>query len=194
MKRGIILSVCLVLAACASSVSAQDDKKSGDAKAATINPESSKKSGKAETQAGAYVPVHEYSPARNADADIQAAVAEARRTNKHVLMEVGGLWCIWCRIMDEFFVKNPDLLAFREKNYVMLKVNMSEENKNEAVLARYPKIEGYPHIFVLNGEGKLLHSQDTGQLEEGKGYNLEKFTTFLKEWSPASAMTDSKSN
>ena len=188
MKRGIVLLVCLALAGFALSVQGQEAKKGQETKAASITAEdSSKSSEKKAEQDGSYAPAHEYDPARNADEDIQAALREARRTNKRVLLEVGGLWCIWCRIMDEFFVKHPDLLAFREKNYVMVKVNMSEENKNEIVLARYPKINGYPHIFVLDSEGKLLHSQDTGLLEEGKGYNLDKFSSFLKEWSPAAA-------
>jgi thiol:disulfide interchange protein len=129
-----------------------------------------------------YVPVLKYDPARNADQDIKDGVAEAKRTGKRVFLEVGGQWCIWCHIMDEYFEKHPDLLAFREKNFVMVKINFSDENKNEQVLSRYPKVAGYPHIFVLDTDGKLLHSQDTGQLEEGRGYNLDKFMAFLKEW------------
>ncbi|HKQ99572.1 MAG TPA: thioredoxin family protein, partial [Pyrinomonadaceae bacterium] len=100
------------------------------------------------------------------------------------LLEVGGEWCIWCHIMDGFFEKHTELLALREKNFIMLKINFSEENKNEPVLSRYPAVAGYPHIFVLDRNGKLLHSQDTAQLEEGKSYNLEKFMAFLKTWSP----------
>ena len=131
-----------------------------------------------------YVPVLKYDPARNADQDIREGVAEAKRTGKRVLLEVGGQWCIWCHIMDEYFEKHPDLLAYREKNFIMVKINFSEENKNVAVLSRYPKVAGYPHIFVLDNDGQLLHSQDTGQLEEGRGYNLDKFMAFLKEWAP----------
>lgn len=131
-----------------------------------------------------YVPVHKYDPARDAARDIAEGAAEASRTNKRVLVEVGGEWCIWCHIMDDFFEKNKELLDLREKNFVMVKVNFSEDNKNEQVLSRYPEIPGYPHIFVLDGDGKLLHSQDTAELEEGKGYNLAKFTAFLQKWSP----------
>lgn len=131
-----------------------------------------------------YAPVHKYDPSRDAARDVREAVAEAARTGKRVLLEVGGEWCVWCHIMDEFFEKNRALLDLREKNYVMVKVNFSEENKNEAVLSRYPEIQGYPHIFVLDRDGKLLHSQDTAGLEEGKGYNLARFTAFLEKWAP----------
>ena len=134
-----------------------------------------------------YVPVHKYDPKRDAALDIAEAAAEASRTNKRVLVEVGGEWCIWCHHMDDFFEKNRALLDLREKNFVMVKVNFSDENKNETVLSRYPQIPGYPHLFVLDSDGKLLHSQDTGELEEGKGYNLSKFTAFLEQWRKSNA-------
>ncbi|HEY0378187.1 MAG TPA: thioredoxin family protein [Pyrinomonadaceae bacterium] len=130
-----------------------------------------------------YVPVLKYDPKRDAALDIAEAAAEAGRTNKRVLVEVGGEWCIWCHHMDDFFEQYPALLELREKNFVMVKVNFSDENKNEQVLSRYPEIQGYPHLFVLDRDGKLLHSQDTGELEEGKSYNLARFTAFLEKWS-----------
>jgi len=128
------------------------------------------------------VPVAKYDPKRNADQDIREAVIEAKRANKRVLLEVGGDWCSWCHHMDDFFSAHSDLTALRDKNFVTVKINFSEENPNKEVLARYAPIPGYPHIFVLNSEGKLVHSQDTSALEEGKSYNLERFTTFLAYW------------
>lgn len=181
MKRVLplfkLIALCLVLA-CGVTAQERDGQKASDTKTSQSQPSGEKAS------PPAYVPVHKYDPARNAEQDIRDAVAEAARTGKRVMLEVGGEWCIWCHIMDEFFEKHPELLALREKNFVMLKINFSEENKNEAVLSQYPPIAGYPHIFVLGADGKLLHSQETGKLEEGRSYNLEKFMAFLEEWSP----------
>lgn len=129
-----------------------------------------------------YVPVTKYDPKRNADEDIRDAVIEAKRANKRVLLEVGGDWCIWCHHMDDFFSAHSDLTALRDKNFVTVKINFSEENRNKEVLAHYAEIPGYPHLFVLDSKGVLLHSQDTSALEEGKSYNLERFTSFLAYW------------
>lgn len=66
-------------------------------------------------------------------------------------------------------------------------MNYSEDNKNEDLLKGYPDITGYPHIFVLETDGSLLHSQDTAKLEEGKGYDPDVFLEFLQTWKPIAA-------
>jgi len=126
-----------------------------------------------------------FDPARDADQDIRDAVAEARRTHRRVILDVGGEWCGWCHALDRYFVEHTDLMAMRTTSYVWLKVNYSPENKNERVLSRYPAIKGYPHLFVLGDDGALLQSQDTSLLEEGPSYNLDRMKTFLTKWAPA---------
>jgi hypothetical protein len=86
--------------------------------------------------------------------------------------------------MDRFIVLNPSLDELKKKNFVWVKVNMSEENENKAFLSAYPAISGYPHFFILDEKGHLLQSQSTDVLESDKTYSLEKFTEFLKTWSP----------
>jgi thiol:disulfide interchange protein len=133
----------------------------------------------------AYEPVHHYDPARDAAKDINAAVAEAARSGKRVLLEVGGEWCIWCHRLDAFWEQNPDIAKLLDDNFVMVKINFSPDNENQAVLSRYPEIPGYPHFFVLDADGSLLHSQDTGKLETGDHHDPDKMLAFLNEWAPA---------
>lgn len=131
-----------------------------------------------------YTPVTKYDPKRDAARDIDDAVAEAKRTNRRILLEVGGEWCSWCHTLDDFFDRHPDLTALRDKHFVTVKINYSEDNPNKVVLSRYGEINGYPHIFVLESDGRLLHSQDTAVFEEGRGYLLERLATFLTHWAP----------
>jgi thiol:disulfide interchange protein len=132
-----------------------------------------------------YIPVTKYDPKRNAAQDIEDAIAEAKRTNRRILLEVGGEWCGWCHRLDQFFEAHPELTALRDKHYVTVKINFSEENPNKEVLSRYDPISGYPYIFVLDSDGKLVRSQETGVFEEGKTYVLERLTTFLTHWAPS---------
>ena len=131
-----------------------------------------------------YTPVKKYDPDRNADKDIKDAIVEAQRTGKRILLEVGGDWCHWCHIMDDYFDKNPKLTAARDNNFITVKINFSPQNENEKVLSKYPKIPGYPHLIVLDTNGMLLQSQNTSELEQGQSYNLQKFTDFLNKWAP----------
>jgi thioredoxin-related protein len=138
-----------------------------------------------------YVPVDKYDPKRNADQDIREAIEEARHSKRRILLVVGGQWCSWCHILDAFFGAHPELKKLRDKNFVTVKINFSEENPNEEVLSRYGEIEGYPHIFVLDSDGKYLHSQPTSPLESDKSYSLERLTSFLNYWSWSPADTKS---
>ena len=129
-----------------------------------------------------------FDPARDPAKDVAAAAADARAQGKRVLVDVGGEWCVWCHIMDDFIAANPDVRAAVDANYVLVKVNWSRENKNGAFLATLPAIKGYPHLFVLDGSGKLVHSQETDVLEQGRSYDKAKFLAFLKRWTlPRSA-------
>ena len=139
----------------------------------------------AENSTPKYELVAKFDPARDAGRDIEMAIAEAKKSHRNVLLDVGGVWCKWCHRLDEFFQKNDDIDEFMHDNYVVLKINYSEENKNEQVLAKYPKIPGYPHLFVLDSDGNLLHSQDTAELEAGDGHDRSKVLHFLETWAPA---------
>lgn len=129
-----------------------------------------------------YQLITKFDPARDAAKDIEDAILEAQKSKRRILLDVGGEWCIWCHRLDEFFETNADINKFLHKNFVVVKINYSKENQNKDVLSNYPKIEGYPHLFVLDKNGKLLHSQNTGELEAGKGHDRDKVFAFLKKW------------
>ena len=124
-----------------------------------------------------------FDPKRDSAKDIDSAIVKARKENKRIILDVGGEWCPWCKKLDQFFIDNKDCADILRKKFVVVKVNFSQENKNERVLSRYPKINGYPHLFVLDKDGKLLHSQDTGLLETGDHHDHDKVIEFLKKWS-----------
>ena len=65
-----------------------------------------------------------------------------------------------------------------------MKVNYGSKNRNEDFLKKYPKVPAYPHFLVLDSDGKFLHSQGTGELEEKKSYNEKVFLSFLTKWQP----------
>lgn len=138
--------------------------------------------------------ITKFDPTRDAEKDIKDAVTEAKKSNRRILLDVGGEWCIWCHRLDELFESNQDLNEFLHNNFVVVKINYSKENENKEVLSKYPKVAGYPHFFILDKNGKFLHSQNTGDLEEGKGHDKEEVFTFLKKWAPSKMKKKKVSN
>ncbi len=126
--------------------------------------------------------VDHYGDDRNVEDDLKMTMAKAAIENKRILLQVGGDWCGWCKLLTAFIEKEEPVRSALERNYLLMKVTYTQKQTNEAFLSKYPKIKGYPHLFVLNADGSLLHSQDTTPLEEGKGYSQERVLAFLESW------------
>ena len=72
-----------------------------------------------------------------------------------------------------------------KNNFLIMKVNFSDENKNAEFLDQFPAVPAYPHYFVLESDGTFLHSQGTGELEKESSYDEDVFATFLSKWEPS---------
>jgi len=134
-----------------------------------------------------YVPVRTCDPNRDAAADIQAAITEAQRSGKRILLDVGGDWCHYCHQMAQLFQEHPELLELRDKSFITVAVYYGTGQKNEQVLSHYPKVEGIPHFYVLDSRGSVLHSQHLLELRKGGKYDPDKMKDFLTKWSPSAA-------
>ncbi|MFH0761199.1 MAG: thioredoxin family protein [Bacteroidota bacterium] len=129
-------------------------------------------------------PVKIYNPEANAREDINMAIAQAKAENKHVFIQVGGNWCGWCKLFHAYIDEDPEIKKLLEEKYVFTLLNWSPENYNTELMKEYrnPARLGFPVFLILDGNGTLIHTQDSGLLEEGKGYNKVKVMTFLKKW------------
>lgn len=130
-----------------------------------------------------------YNAAENAEAKISELVKKAKAENKNIILQAGGNWCIWCLRFNNYVQTTPELKEIVDKNYLYYHLNYSPENKNEKVFAKYdnPGAKfGYPVFVVLDQNGKMIHTQDSAVLEEGKGYSKEKVKAFFEKWTPKS--------
>ncbi|MGE6169626.1 thioredoxin family protein [Aeromonas media] len=120
-----------------------------------------------------------YDEQRDPAKDLAAATIRAQQEDKQVLLLVGGEWCSWCQEMNRFLDREPELVHQFNRTFVVVKVNVSKENKNAPFLKAYPEYMGVPHFYVLDARGKLLESFNTGLLEKGKSYDEVKFGKFI---------------
>ena len=96
--------------------------------------------------------------------DYAGALAQARRENKHVLLNfTGSDWCVWChRLRDEVFL-TPAFASFAETDVVLVEVDFPRKiklpedlQKQNAGLAQKYAVTGYPTILYLAPDGTLL--------------------------------------
>ncbi|MBR5299307.1 MAG: thioredoxin family protein [Bacteroidales bacterium] len=125
---------------------------------------------------------------------IDNAIAKADKNGKFVICQVGGNWCRWCLMFADYITKDSEISALIDKNFEYIHVNYnprerSDETKMkkaEEMLERLgnPGRFGYPVFVVLDGDGKVIHIQDSSLLEEGNGYNKSKVMRFFSNWTP----------
>ena len=123
---------------------------------------------------------------------IDQAVAKAKSEGKFVICQVGGNWCPWCLKFADFIEKDTTISKMIADNFEYIHVNYNpRKSQGEEKLAQGRALMkrlnnagrfGYPVFVVLDEEGRILHIQDSGLLEEGEGYNQKKVLSFFKNW------------
>ena len=127
-----------------------------------------------------------YNPYENVDSALKIAVAEAKKENKHVFVQIGGNWCVWCARFNDFVTKDAKLDSAMHANYIVYHMNYSKENMNKPVLEKFgfPQRFGFPVFIVLDQKGKRLHTQNSAYLEEDKSYSKRRVLEFFDNWGP----------
>lgn len=129
-----------------------------------------------------------YHPEADAQKDIDSLVVLAQKENKNIIVQAGGNWCIWCLRFNNYIHENKKIAGLLNDNFVYYHLNFSRENKNEAVFNKYAPGKGqeygYPFFIVLDKNGKVLTTRESGNLEAGKGYDETKVFAFFNEWLP----------
>ena len=136
-----------------------------------------------------------YDESINPDTQIVEAISKARKEGKFVVAQLGGNWCKWCIRFARFVEEDPELKKYVDDNFEFIHVNYNPRSEDgkidrsavEKALSRLgnPVRFGYPVLVVLDREGNVVHTQDSGLLESGEGYDKEKVMRFFELWSPA---------
>ncbi len=120
---------------------------------------------------------------------IDKAVAQAQAEGKFVICQVGGNWCPWCLRFADFITNDSTINSVIEQNFVYIHANYHPRKAGEVGKALMKRLNnagrfGFPVLVVLDEQGNVLHIQDSGLLEEGKGYNQKKVLSFFQNWTP----------
>jgi thiol:disulfide interchange protein len=136
--------------------------------------------------AAAYAAGPIYPETARAEADVKAALAEAAKSQRRVLVDFGGNWCGDCKVLDMHLAKpeNAELLAAR---YVVVHVNVGDKgiDSNFALAERYgiPLKKGVPALAVLESDGRVVYAQKNGEFESMRAMDPKSVHDFLAKWS-----------
>lgn len=91
-------------------------------------------------------------------------LAEAKKANKKILVDVYTDWCGWCKRMDSQTYANGDVADYLKKRYVVIKLNAESDRKltyknqqyTERELAAAFGIDGYPSTLFLRSDGEAI--------------------------------------
>jgi thiol:disulfide interchange protein len=122
------------------------------------------------------------------NAVVDAAFARARGTNKRVIVDFGGNWCKWCRMLAGVMAL-PEARPFIARNFEVVSVNVSSTegqfDQNTQVLRRLNvgKIDGVPWLVVAEPDGKVLSS--SYEITDDHHHTPQSMIDWLAKWAKA---------
>jgi thiol-disulfide isomerase/thioredoxin len=124
-----------------------------------------------------------YDDATDAECEVAAAVAVAKRDRKRVLLVLGANWCPWCRKLDATFQGDADVAARLAASFVVVHVSTGDRGSdvNAKLIRKYLPGAGLslPFLIVLDESGGVVERQDTGALEDGDHHDPQRIMAFL---------------
>lgn len=91
-------------------------------------------------------------------------LAAAKSSGRHVLVDVYTDWCGWCRRMDRDVYARPDVRAYLEQHYVIIKLDAESaapasyrgrKHTQQSIAAEFG-VTGYPTTLFLKPGGDHL--------------------------------------
>lgn len=112
--------------------------------------------------------------------DYKAALAQAAKDNKYVLLDfTGSDWCGWCIKLSKDTFSQPEFKEFADKNLVLVEVDFPNNKMQSDLVIKQNQelqqkfgVEGFPTLVLLNPQGKEV-ARNVGYLQGGPAGFIE---------------------
>ena len=125
-----------------------------------------------------------YDEKANADAQVNAAFARAKKDNKRVLIDLGGNWCTDCIVLANVMAL-PEIKTFVDAHYEVVSVNVGRYDKNLQIQKRFgldKRLEGVPSLLIANPDGTLVNKGHTAALIDARSMTPQGIANWLAQW------------
>lgn len=126
-----------------------------------------------------------YDEARNADQAVAAAKARALKTHKRLLIDLGGNWCLDCRILAGT-MRLPEIAPFVAKHYEVVTVDIGRFDKNGQIAAHYGvkgRLAGVPAVLVVDPRtDRLVDAGHETALSDARHMSPQGLADWLAQW------------
>lgn len=126
-----------------------------------------------------------YDESANADARIAAARKRAIAGHKRLLIDLGGNWCLDCRLLAGT-MDLPDLAAFVRRNYEVVTVDVGRFDKNLQVPAHYGitgRLAGVPAVLIVDPRtDRLVNKGHETALADARSLTPQALADWLAQW------------
>ena len=118
-------------------------------------------------------------------AAVDAARARARTAHKLLLIDLGGNWCLDCRILAGTMAL-PDLAPWVAQHYEVVTVDIGRYDRNLDVQAHYGlsgRLVGVPSLLVVDPRtDRLINTGHTPALADARGLTPQALADWLAQW------------
>ncbi|MBV9539907.1 MAG: thioredoxin family protein [Alphaproteobacteria bacterium] len=124
-----------------------------------------------------------YDESADAERDLAAAFARARKRHTRVLIDMGGNWCGDCVVMANIF-ELPEMKPFMKAHFEVVSVDTGRKNKNMQIPARYgvDLNGGVPAMLVVTADGKPVNPKELSALEDARHMTPQALADWLAKW------------
>jgi thiol-disulfide isomerase/thioredoxin len=126
-----------------------------------------------------------YSATANADAQVAAARNRALKTHRRLLIDLGGNWCLDCRLLAGT-IDLPEVKRFVDAHFVVVTVDVGRFDKNGQIAARYGikgRLKGVPAVLVVDPRtNRLLNAGHETELSDARSAGPQALANWLAGW------------
>ena len=115
--------------------------------------------------------------------DLTAAMAEARKSGKRVLVVFGANWCPDCRVLDREFHSGSRTAELVASRYEVVKVDVGDFDKNLDFARLYgePIKKGIPSVVVVTPTNQVVYETKAGELADARTMGSDGLYDFFRK-------------